>query len=338
MIVRNFNLGDISRYRTELMGFSAILILFCHSIAYIKMPQVLYYAISFGNIGVDIFLFLSGMGMWYSFSKSDKSIIKWYGDRYKKLFVPYLNVVLSIEIVNFALGKQLEHGIWNWLFGISSLRFYVSHDAAWFIAALIPLYFFSPWFYCLIKKYRWKAASILIILHYIILFIPPESSSELFNSIVKNIQFVTVRATCFVLGMALGQNIKEDKSISAIWMIIAVVMGGAAVVLTRHLVYGYFFFTLPLLYVFCFIIQKGIVWLRWCAKFMGKISLESYIFNGALPTLMISAFLTLNIPTANNFYPYIVACALGTILSYVFHRISERILNYITYLKNKQLS
>lgn len=61
---------------------------------------------------------------------------------------------------------------------------------------------------------------------------------------------------------------------------------------------------------------------------MGKISLESYIFNGFLPTLLISAFLTLNIPTANNFYPYIVACAIGTILSYVFHRISERILNY----------
>lgn len=242
--------------------------------------------------------------------------------------MPYLIVVLSIEIVNFALGKQLEHGIWNWLFGISSLRFYVSHDAAWFIAALIPLYFLSPWFYRFIKKYRWKAAAILIILHYTILFIPSVFSSELFNSIVKNIQFVAVRATCFVLGMALGQNIKENKRISVMWLIIAVVVGGAAVALTRHLVYGYFFFTLPLLYIFCFIIKKCLIGLRQCINFMGKISLESYIFNGFLPTLLISAFLTLNIPTANNFYPYIVACAIGTILSYVFHRISERILNY----------
>lgn len=83
MIVRNFNLGDISRYRTELMGLSALLVLFCHSIAYLKMPKMLLYAISFSNIGVDLFLFLSGMGMWYSLSKSDKSIIKWYGDRLK---------------------------------------------------------------------------------------------------------------------------------------------------------------------------------------------------------------------------------------------------------------
>lgn len=334
MIFRNFNLGEISRYRTELMGFSALLILFCHSIAYVKMPQVLSYAISFGNIGVDLFLFLSGMGMWFSLSKSDKSIIKWYGDRYKKLIVPYLIVVLSIEIVNFALGKQLEHGIWNWLFGISSLRFYVSHDAAWFVAALIPLYFFSPWFYRLIKKYRWKAASILIILHYAILFIPPDFSSELFNNLVKNIQFVAVRAICFILGMALGQDIKENKSISVVWLIITVIVGGAAVALTRHLVYGYFFFTLPLLYVFCLIIQKCFIGIKQCINFMGKISLESYIFNGSLPTLLISAFVTLNIPTGNNLYPYIVACVLGTILSYVFHNISEKILSYTSHLKN----
>ena len=103
--------------------------------------------------------------------------------------------------------------------------------------------------------------------------------------------------------------------------------GGAAVVLTRHLVYGYFFFTLPLLCVLCYIIQKCTNWISCCAKFMGKISLESYIFNGSLPALMISAFLSLNLPIANNIYPYIIACVLGTILSYVFHRISERILN-----------
>lgn len=64
-----FQLSKISEFRTELMGLSAILILICHSVAYIEMPRVLHYSLSLGNIGVDLFLFLSGMGMWYSLSK-----------------------------------------------------------------------------------------------------------------------------------------------------------------------------------------------------------------------------------------------------------------------------
>lgn len=64
-----FQLRKISKYRTELMGMSAILILVCHSVAYIEMPRILQYVLSFGNIGVDLFLFLSGMGMWFSLTK-----------------------------------------------------------------------------------------------------------------------------------------------------------------------------------------------------------------------------------------------------------------------------
>ena len=64
-----FQLSEISEYRTELMGFSAILILICHSVAYIEMPRILHYVLSLGNIGVDLFLFLSGMGMWFSITK-----------------------------------------------------------------------------------------------------------------------------------------------------------------------------------------------------------------------------------------------------------------------------
>ena len=89
-----FNLSYLSKYRTELMGVSTLLILLCHSIAYIKMPVVLHYAISFSNIGVDFFLFLSGMGLWYSLSSSTTGMAKWYAGRYTKLLVPYFTVLL----------------------------------------------------------------------------------------------------------------------------------------------------------------------------------------------------------------------------------------------------
>lgn len=66
---KNIELNRLSKYRKELMGFSALLILVCHAYAYIDLPPLLGYVLSIGNIGVDCFLFLSGMGLWYSLSK-----------------------------------------------------------------------------------------------------------------------------------------------------------------------------------------------------------------------------------------------------------------------------
>lgn len=290
------------------------------------MPRILHYGLSLGNLGVDLFLFLSGMGMWYSLSNFSISGIRWYCDRYKKLFIPYLVPLLSLEFVQFIFGKQLEHGIWNWLFGITSLRFYVSHDAAWFIAALIPLYLFAPIFYKLIKRFRWNASILLIILHYAILFIPLEFSSELANNVCSNIQFVAVRAICFVLGMALGKYIKEEKTISILWLLVLTVVGVSTVAVTRHLVYGYFYFTLPLLYLFIYFIKHCNTYIGRFTRFMGTISLESYIINGTLPKLLISLFVWLGLPAVHNLFPYLLSCILGILLGSVFHRISKIIL------------
>lgn len=71
-----FNLNKISQHRQELMGFSAILILICHAVGNgVKMPTALSTVLNFGNIGVDMFLFLSGMGLFYSLQS------KWGGEK-----------------------------------------------------------------------------------------------------------------------------------------------------------------------------------------------------------------------------------------------------------------
>ena len=76
-----FNLNKISQHRQELMGFSAILILICHAVGNgVKMPTVLSILLNFGNIGVDIFLFLSGMGLLYSLQSKGGVITGTLGD------------------------------------------------------------------------------------------------------------------------------------------------------------------------------------------------------------------------------------------------------------------
>ena len=93
-------LGELSIFRTELMGISALLILICHLYGYVDLSVTVQYILSLGNIGVDCFLFLPGAGMWNSLLKVKSREIKyWYINRYLKLFIPYLTVILPLGIL-----------------------------------------------------------------------------------------------------------------------------------------------------------------------------------------------------------------------------------------------
>ena len=65
--IKTFNLGLLSKYRTTLMGIAAIFIILCHIPQYgVEVHHTLRSILIYGNIGVDIFLFLSGLGCYYS--------------------------------------------------------------------------------------------------------------------------------------------------------------------------------------------------------------------------------------------------------------------------------
>lgn len=58
----------ISKNRNMLFGIGALGVLLLHSNQYVKWPSVIGKLFSFGGIGVYIFAFLSGMGLFVSMS------------------------------------------------------------------------------------------------------------------------------------------------------------------------------------------------------------------------------------------------------------------------------
>ena len=58
--------SDFSKYRSALMGAAMLFVMFFH----VTMPKsyMMYGVVRCGNIGVDMFLFLSGIGLWYSWT------------------------------------------------------------------------------------------------------------------------------------------------------------------------------------------------------------------------------------------------------------------------------
>lgn len=60
-------LADISRFRGELMGLAMLFIILFH--VWVRRDDPFYGLHRCGNVGVDMFLFLSGVGLWFAWTR-----------------------------------------------------------------------------------------------------------------------------------------------------------------------------------------------------------------------------------------------------------------------------
>ena len=135
------DLNLLSKYRTPLMGLAALMVIFCHAPYYgVVMPRVVHEVLGRGNLGVDIFLFLSGMGCWYSLFKG-VSLKQWYYRRFVRIFIPYLLMQIPLWIWKLCNG---EFSLSNEVLVFSTAGFWLNHVGAWYVALLVPLYLLTP--------------------------------------------------------------------------------------------------------------------------------------------------------------------------------------------------
>lgn len=92
------NLSLISKFRTELMGFAMLLVVWHH------LPMNINFSIydflkSNGGFGVDIFLLLSGMGLYFSTHKG-LNLKEYAIKRAIRIFPIYALVIITLSIVN----------------------------------------------------------------------------------------------------------------------------------------------------------------------------------------------------------------------------------------------
>lgn len=89
------------------MGFSAIMIILCHirGIDYSNFP-FLEKLVWFGNYGVELFLFVSGIGMYFSLTKTNTNLGQWYKRRYIRITVPFILIAISIYPLRVILNIQ----------------------------------------------------------------------------------------------------------------------------------------------------------------------------------------------------------------------------------------
>lgn len=150
----SFNMGEISRYRTPLFAIAIILVVF-HHLTFKYESGILGQAYSFfrvtGAFGVDIFLFLSGLGCHYSFSKNE-NIIEFYKRRFMRILPAYLIVAIPAYFVtDILIAKE---GILTYLSDVTLISFWIKGGSDWYIAASIILYLLFPIIYKSISKVK----------------------------------------------------------------------------------------------------------------------------------------------------------------------------------------
>lgn len=217
-----FNFNWISRHRDELFGIAMLSIMFYHfcatyqrtvasgTVAAAKIGAkgafFLGYNTYIGSIGVEIFLFLSGMGLYYSYHKNS-DLKRFYKRRMHRILVPYFLIAIPFWCIkDLALQSMGTADV------LKDLSFYTFFSqgviSIWFIGLLIALYLTFPIMYALVGKDR-RASGInlliIIALVNIIMFALEKHAPEF----ASNINIAMTRVSIFALGTFMGKYIQR---------------------------------------------------------------------------------------------------------------------------------
>ncbi len=228
LTLKTFSLDILSKHRNALFGIAILWIMLFHGYIFGSYlggwgkDNPINAFIRFGNVGVDIFLLLSGMGLYFSFAKRQ--------DVYPFLKRRLSRVLPSVLIISGAfwlIFYVIRSGdIAGFLQRITLLRFWLRGDTnIWYVSFILVAYFIYPYLYhYLFDKGKalvrcGVAIAGIIVLNMIVMYVYP--------SFYNNVEIALTRFPVFIFGCYFGKLVYEKKRIS-IWWALPLVGGALA--------------------------------------------------------------------------------------------------------------
>jgi len=272
---------DISTYRPELMGWSILWIMMLHFT--FNQIKPLGFIAQYGFTGVDIFIFVSGLGLFFSLDRNDNPI-SFYRKRLLRIFPTYY-------IIGFFTNLLLTHDdIFTFLFRYSTFGFWIGKEyAEWFIPSIILLYLLAPF----VKKTVDKMWYIFICVIIVCLYLASYYLADKESILDRSHYFILYRIPVFIYGMICAHWIKYNIS-SNLYLLIMLLGIPFFVFLypMHHQIYNFKYysltFLLPIFVVFFILLSKHIRCFSPILKEMGKASLEIYLIQGIFFTYVLN--------------------------------------------------
>ncbi|MBR2835361.1 MAG: acyltransferase [Coriobacteriales bacterium] len=222
-----FPLEWISKHRNAIYGLCIVWIVFFHATAINKVYDLyyepgfrwLYNIVGMGNVGVDIFLFLSGISLYYSFSKNPNT-----KQFYTKRLIRIVPAVWLIDgIYWFIRYVVLKGDMGNFLSRMSTMRFWITGDETiWFVSTIIVLYLLYPliyrWLYCKPKGIIWRFVALLALTYGMIALV-----ATCLPAWYDKVEVGLTRFPVFMMGCFAGKYVKECRHINWVFILLAVV-------------------------------------------------------------------------------------------------------------------
>ncbi len=342
---QDIDLSHLSRFRSEYMGVAMLAIILFH----VALPRssAFFGLHRLGNIGVDIFLFLSGMGLWFSWTKhavaeSGKQFVaawaSFYRRRLWRVYPTWLLVACLYYIPRYSHGTQLwadGHGLLDLAGDILINWDFWLHDELtfWYIPAIMLLYVFAPPFMELLRRNadcRWLVL-LPIVWTVAVQWVTP------IHQAVGHIEIFWSRVPVFFIGISMGEAVKsgQHRKGSSVWIVWALFLASLSVGLfLEQNLHGRFpLFIERLLYIpltVTLLILLGRLFavapkrLNAALAWVGTVSLETYLIHCQFVLLPAQQFHFGYWPT------FLITLVISLSIAWILHKVMDRVTSVLT--------
>ncbi len=336
MKIKDIELANISRYRGELMGAAILFVILFH----VGLPRedAFFGLKRMGNIGVDFFLFLSGMGLWFSWTKNP-SLRQFYLRRFLRIYPTWLLIACLYYIPDYLNLELTGHrgqstNIIDLIGDITINWDFWLHDELtfWYIPAIMLLYLVSPFYMSLIIKhptYRWLPV-LMIIWCVIVQYVTP------IHEAIGHLEIFWSRVPIFFIGINIAAAVKRKQTIegSSIWIIgITFIITLASCIFLEQVKHGQFPLFLERMLYIPLTITAIILLNRIFSHTPKSINKALMLFGTlSLELYLIHAHFVLDYLERNNwsYWPtFLAATSISLILAWLLHNGVERIITPI---------
>lgn len=217
MKIPDIQLAGISRYRGELMGAAMLFVILFH--VSLSRDDPFYGLRRCGNVGVDMFLFLSGVGLWFAWTKQP-SVRTFYRRRLLRILPTWFLVAGVFYGADYLGQRRFSTDIIDLIGDVTVNWDFWLHDELtfWYVPAIMMLYLLAPHYMRLITRhpvYRWLPL-LMVVWCVMVQWVLP------IHRAVGHIEIFWSRVPIFFIGINMGRSVKEQRTLegSALWLLL----------------------------------------------------------------------------------------------------------------------
>lgn len=321
----------LSQQRGVLMGISILLIIAFHFTEDCKnfgvhyAGEIRWFWTYIGSSSVDTFLFLSGLGLFYSMKKNP-DVVGFYKKRLVKILIPYFLVAFPSWVWLDLVHEN--HGI---IALIKDFTFLSMPRWFWYIFMILACYLIFPYVFHIVESARSEVEGEMWLLSMIsMVAVTTLILKKCSGDFYKSFEIVLTRVPIFLAGCFYGRSSYEKRENYWKWGVVLAVSVLALIVLPASMpILGRYIRGAMNISV-CAMLAAGLSRVEWkpvkkLLGWFGACSLELYLTHVAVRKIMgLSGFETCYI--RNELIMVAVSIILAWILSLICHRLTPIIL------------